>query len=52
MNINEIRYIGITGNDYIENFDVFVIEICDSTLTIESSMITASPIQYDVFDPQ
>ena len=46
-----VRYTGITGNDYIENFNVFVIVICDSALTIESSMITTSPVQYNVFDP-
>ena len=50
-NVLTVRYTGITGNDYVENFDVFIIVICDSTLTIESSMITTSPIEYDVFDP-
>ena len=46
-----MRYTGITGNDYVENFDVEIIVICDSSLTIEAAMIS-SPIQYVVFDSQ
>ena len=46
-----MRYTGIAGNDYVENFNVEIIEICDSSLTIEAAMIS-NPIQYVVFDSQ